>query len=54
MSTKPDYTNRHKRQNFIRETCHQFVKTKLPDLYEKFRSEAERLFEKQCAERKRA
>lgn len=41
------YTNRHKRQNFIRESCHQYIKEHLPLIYSRFRAEAAELFEDQ-------
>jgi len=41
------YTNRHKRQNFIRESCHQYIKERMPFLYAQFRAEAAKLFEDQ-------
>jgi hypothetical protein len=34
-----------KRANFVREACHQFVKRRLPELYQKYRRDAERLIE---------
>lgn len=47
MKYKEGYTNRSRRQNYLREQCLWFVREKMPVVFAAFREEAERRYRKE-------